>query len=55
MFTNILIAVDGSPCSKRAAQVGLEFARQIRTWISFTRALANGDQSWRSEPSRRSL
>lgn len=39
MFQNILIPVDGSPCSERAAHLGLEFARRLGGRVIFAHAL----------------
>ncbi len=39
MFQNILIPVDGSPCSARATHLGLEFARRLVGRAIFTYAL----------------
>jgi nucleotide-binding universal stress UspA family protein len=39
MFQNILIPVDGSPCSERAAHLGLEFVRRLGGRVIFTHAL----------------
>ena len=52
MFTNILIAVDGSPCGNRAAQVGLEFAGQLNAWVSFTHAVGNGNNDERAQTAK---
>ncbi len=39
MFKHILIPTDGDPGSKRAAQVGIELARQLKAEVTFFHAM----------------